>query len=831
MKKLLSLVLVLALVLSSFSFAFAFEDTADLDCEEAVDTLVALGVINGFSDDTFRPENTVTRAQIAKMLVVALGYEDLISGTSSSFTDCAGHWADSYIAFAAGQGIVNGYPDGTFKPDATVSYDEAITMIVRALGYTDDCLAGTWPTNYKIKALDLGITDDVKLTTGGADRGGVAMLIYNAIEAEIVTVNADDEIVYAEDNKVTMLDRLGDKLDGDDAIKVTPDVLDEDADEYVESNIDLEPYMFETLEVYTIDDVVVYISDTVTDTLEGDATYDTKMVVEDADEDETDIIAVATDKIYFNGALADTTHFNELDGAVVKVVFEADEDGDAKTGTTPVGIVATLDTDCVQIEDEYEDGDLNIDDIDLPVTTDDDDDEIVNLDALTIEGDATSLEDIKEDDVVTVYAADDDSDSNPQAVKLVVTRSTVEGKVTKVKSNGDVVIDGTTYDTSAYDYTDRDAVVLGDEGTFYLDNAGEIFAWTGESTELTNYAVVVGTDSGTTTAAFGTEAVDTYAQIKLAKADGETVVYDLYSDIDDNVFEGFVMTLADGSTDQAVTAAGGDITPYTFADGALVLYDLNSDDQVDELEIVSTEDVNGKDLTGSNLDDKYRITSDTVIFDASDDYAVVDLDDLDDTITGSAVVESDSSWGNLEVLIVSTGVISSEAGNYAVLLDADDTLDSDDDPIQELSVLIDGVEATYLTDDNFVTTTKVANFYFNIENLDIDTDGVVTSMDTVDDTDTDKDVLGDAPDGANAVTVAAIDSDLIRLSNNVNYEINEDVVVYVSSYDADEEEWTVETGDLKDIDEEDYVKVYDVDVAEDDGYEIIIVFTGDIDEL
>jgi hypothetical protein len=89
MKKILSLVLVLSLVLGTFSFAFADghlpEDIVGEDYQEEVETLMALGVVNGYPDGTFKPERTVTRAEMAKLLVEALGYGELAEGATATF--------------------------------------------------------------------------------------------------------------------------------------------------------------------------------------------------------------------------------------------------------------------------------------------------------------------------------------------------------------------------------------------------------------------------------------------------------------------------------------------------------------------------------------------------------------------------------------------------------------------------------------------------------------------------------------------------------------------------------------------------------------------------
>jgi hypothetical protein len=256
MKKVLSLVLVIAMVLSSMSFAFAgtFEDVTG-DYTDAVEALVALDVINGYEDGTFRPTNTITRAEMAKILVEALGYGELVAGSESNFSDTQGHWANGYVAIATGIGLTVGYPDGTFKPNNPITYNEAITMVVRALGYSDATLTGTWPTNYKVKAIDLDLTDDVVMKTAAADRGGVAQLLYNALEAALVEVDEDGIVV-----KTGKL--LIDNIATPATITVDADTLDEDSDDYAGNIVDLKPYMFQSIDVYeNDDDEVVYVKD------------------------------------------------------------------------------------------------------------------------------------------------------------------------------------------------------------------------------------------------------------------------------------------------------------------------------------------------------------------------------------------------------------------------------------------------------------------------------------------------------------------------------------------------------------------------------------------
>lgn len=200
MKKWLCLVsmLIICLAICNVSFAATtLKDIKGTKYESAVENLIEVGLVNGYPEDnTYRPNVVVTRAQMAKMMVVALGEEGKVTSAAtkkSTFTDIKnGHWAYGYVNVAKDLGIINGYPDGRFGPDETVTYAEATTMAIRALGYDDEVGKSTesWPNNYTSYAKKLELYDNVGTFTAnkGAARGDVAIILWNTLRTGVCTV-------------------------------------------------------------------------------------------------------------------------------------------------------------------------------------------------------------------------------------------------------------------------------------------------------------------------------------------------------------------------------------------------------------------------------------------------------------------------------------------------------------------------------------------------------------------------------------------------------------------------------------------------------------------
>ena len=96
----------------------------------AVSTLSAMGIVKGDSNGKFNPNAPITRAEFA---AIAARFDDKANTTTADFSDIASHWAKNEISAASNNGWINGYPDGTFRPDNKITRAEAMTLVNRVL--------------------------------------------------------------------------------------------------------------------------------------------------------------------------------------------------------------------------------------------------------------------------------------------------------------------------------------------------------------------------------------------------------------------------------------------------------------------------------------------------------------------------------------------------------------------------------------------------------------------------------------------------------------------------------------------------------------------------
>ena len=205
LKKAVSVICASAIGLSILPAAFAkdFADVADTaPYKTAVDELYALGILSGYEDGSIRPEDNITRAEVTKLVVAAMGpsYTEAAvgaTGVNTQFYDVPGsHWASGYISTGVANGFINGNGDGSFTPENNVTYAEIVKMMVCAMGYGAICERnGGWPNGYLTTAASIGVTKGVNVV--GADtivtRGQVAMIVNNGLNIPIVGITGYEE--------------------------------------------------------------------------------------------------------------------------------------------------------------------------------------------------------------------------------------------------------------------------------------------------------------------------------------------------------------------------------------------------------------------------------------------------------------------------------------------------------------------------------------------------------------------------------------------------------------------------------------------------------------
>lgn len=166
-----------------------FSDVNDSYTATAIETLRLMGVLDGYGDGTFRPDTVLNRAQFCKMAVYAMDGSGELGrySTVTIFPDVKpSHWASAYINMASRKGIISGFADGKFKPGQTVTAGQAVTILMRGLGYKDEDMGGVWPQSYMAEAQTNGLLKSTGITSAyaGVTRAQAAKLFMNLFEAK-----------------------------------------------------------------------------------------------------------------------------------------------------------------------------------------------------------------------------------------------------------------------------------------------------------------------------------------------------------------------------------------------------------------------------------------------------------------------------------------------------------------------------------------------------------------------------------------------------------------------------------------------------------------------
>ena len=204
LKRALSLVMAMALIVGMMVISASavsvkdFTDSDEIQHNEAVNTMVALNVINGKEDGSyFDPTGTLTRAEMAKLVTYILngGVEPVLGEkVTPTYSDIDNTWAEKYIEYCSSMGIIAGDGQGKFNPTGTLTASQAAKMLLTAMNYKDDIfgfLGNAWEINVNREANAAGLYKELGDVRAGdpISRDDAAQMVYNAIQSKTMQLS------------------------------------------------------------------------------------------------------------------------------------------------------------------------------------------------------------------------------------------------------------------------------------------------------------------------------------------------------------------------------------------------------------------------------------------------------------------------------------------------------------------------------------------------------------------------------------------------------------------------------------------------------------------
>ena len=547
-----------------------FSDKDEIVNKEAVTTMVSLGVINGKDDGSYDPSGIVTRAEMAKLIAVTLngGKDPTLGAITANFTDTQGHWAESYIAYVASLGIIDGRGDGTFGPNDQVTGAQAAKMILTMLGYRSDIEGFTganWAINVQTKGNDIDLFADMSINPDeGLTRDDTAQMLYNGVQSWMVEYRnlegSYDGIVYPQPlngtkaNSTVLIEKF--KVSKVEGVVVATELIAMSGEtttvnertrlddiEYNGSGVDADgnrwgavTYPIAIDSAYLGQRVVIYVKglNDLSPNASSMEVVGTYIVSDD------NTVVTTTGRLKDADAVKDALKGSGIavpNGGAAGVTITWDDttkDVNGYDGITGVDSYPGMEQTFIDNDD---DGTVEVIIQKNPgltkVNTYNESKETLNLSGIgTVDfEDVVNPADVAQGDYVLVYNYDD--------TYVLAIPETVSGQVSAYVNNAtnqhlsQITVDGTNYGWSAgenlapdlWDVTDYNGIRLDDlvDGsyTLYLDPHGNMMGLVEDEAAVGSYAVITGVNPTGTTKGF-------YAvEVKVILSDGSTGKYDV----------------------------------------------------------------------------------------------------------------------------------------------------------------------------------------------------------------------------------------------------------------------------------------------------------------
>lgn len=708
MKKLLSLILSVGMILTTL-----FVPTVSAVND---DYGYAINLLQGDETGDLMLDSTITRAQFATVMVRALG-ATVNGNMATQYPDVASeHWGSGYINYATQYGIINGYEDGTFKPEEPVKYEEAVKMIMMTLGYEPFAKNnGGYPNGYLLAAARSGVTSGVVSGVVGqpATRETVIKLLDNALETPLMgeatwTFNGEDEYtIYngkGDYEKRTLLSEYLDiakvkakvvatikgGIDGEDTLDKADEIklsitslvgFDGLKDVYFDGDYNKGEEITVKCDVKDLlgYNVIAFIGK------DDNDDHVVKAIYVDNKKSATLNLADWIDNVELKNDVYEITYYPDGDTFKDAEEIELDVNASMNYNGTAIGTISDYDGDFISLlkeanevivmmsssDDVYTSIFVTEYDYDMVVEVNSEDETIdtengfIDLSDKDLvyhiyyDGEEIGIEDLEENDVLNIVWQDaEDRADNSDYVDIYVTRDIVEGEVTGITED-EYVING-----EAYKALDGVSLDLGDEGTFYLTIDGKIFDRIVEHSSK-NYGFITKVDNNT----FMNE---TEWYIEMLTADGRTDDYTIASTV--KVNKTSLKNEAKNSyfTNLQILDLSTDTIENRF-----IAYTLNSKNEiVTILDATSGEfDSNSKSGTYNPTTNKfagYYYENTSVIFAAPanesgmidlDNVEIVNINSLDEDESYDAYIFDTDKNKNFRAAVITTDIIPTGVNN------------------------------------------------------------------------------------------------------------------------------------------------------------------------
>lgn len=631
MKRILSVLIMAAIVLGAMPMAFA-----DSDLQERIEYISSLEIMTGYEDGSFLEDNPITRAEFTAVAIRLAGqsenaesllYDGRFSDVSPDF------WASGYIAIALNMGIVNGYTEGDFRPDNSVTYNEAVKMLVSLLGYTVPAsMKGGYPDGYMTVAHELNLIDfPISDAKSAITRGDVARLVYNALKAELMIVDSiKGNGNYTLGTGGTVLETFfkSEKKEG----IVTANEFDSIHNDAVSggrveidnvvymTDIDCGSFLGECVEYVlksdNTEEKVVYIakkptsqrvtvsSEDIID-VEGIFTSDGQIRYWSESKKMKSISFVSSLNVVYNNKILSYSDAGSID-------FEKDPDSYECVDTDNDGkydLLKLKDYEDCYVRRVYEDNEIPVAVTDggaiIRYDKDDGEHKFITL----FENTKTDFNEIKAGDIISVAKSLD-----KKAYEIIISRKTVEGTVSAAQEEDGkvtITIEGVDYRVS--DTVVKEVPKLNDSGIFYLDFDGEIAYFEGTQSSKGTYGFLTDVfeeENGLSTYVKILETNNTFSVYPLAE---KVKISDKGSE-STKTPEGVADILDRKPTWDDIRDAHTQVIRYKLSSDGEVNYIATARETPDEKEFSIAAPNRKRFFSNSLFDQQWKVTSDTVVF-------------------------------------------------------------------------------------------------------------------------------------------------------------------------------------------------------------------------